>query len=205
MAAALSDYVITEAGFGADLSAPGYQVPFLGIAPSACVWVGDGACPQDGGVAKASLPNPEAVRAGAANLVRHGRPEKRLWWWWPSMPSSRYPEERVEQVCVHGRSLRSERGVRKEARAGEALAQQAVSQILEDHPHPVHLPTGCPLKQKIEAVATKIYRADAGQLQHGSLQALAELTEMILPVVRPKPSTASATMPSSWQPPPALR
>ena len=74
---ALSDYVITEAGFGADLGAEKFldiKCRYAGIAPSACVLVATvRALKSHGGVAKADLntPNPEAVRAGAANLVRH--------------------------------------------------------------------------------------------------------------------------------------
>ena len=73
----LADYVITEAGFGADLGAEKFldiKCRYAGIAPSACVLVATvRALKSHGGVAKADLnqPNLEAVKAGAANLVRH--------------------------------------------------------------------------------------------------------------------------------------
>ena len=56
----------------------------------------------------------------------------------------------------------------KGGEGGKALAQQ-VLQILEDRPIQYTYPLDMPLKQKIEAVATKIYRAD-GVKQRGSLQ-----------------------------------
>ena len=73
----LADYVITEAGFGADLGAEKFldiKCRYAGIAPSACVLVATvRALKSHGGVAKADLnqPNLEAVKAGASNLVRH--------------------------------------------------------------------------------------------------------------------------------------
>ena len=73
----LADYVITEAGFGADLGAEKFldiKCRYAGLAPSACVLVATvRALKSHGGVAKAALNQPdlEAVKAGAANLVRH--------------------------------------------------------------------------------------------------------------------------------------
>ena len=73
----LADYVVTEAGFGADLGAEKFldiKCRAAGIAPSACVLVATvRALKSHGGVAKADLnqPNPDAVRAGLANLGRH--------------------------------------------------------------------------------------------------------------------------------------
>ncbi len=96
----LADYVITEAGFGADLGAEKFldiKCRYAGIAPSACVLVATvRALKSHGGVAKADLnqPNLEAVKAGASNLVRHIDNLKNGFaclWWWPSMPSPPTP------------------------------------------------------------------------------------------------------------------
>ena len=76
---ALADYVVTEAGFGADLGAEKFldiKCRAAGIAPSACVLVATvRALKSHGGVAKAQLnqPDPDAVRAGLANLGRTSR------------------------------------------------------------------------------------------------------------------------------------
>ncbi len=73
----LADYVVTEAGFGADLGAEKFldiKTPNLPVSPSAVVIVATiRALKMNGGVAKDALSeeNVEAVRAGFANLERH--------------------------------------------------------------------------------------------------------------------------------------
>lgn len=74
---ALADYVVTEAGFGADLGAEKFmdiKCRQAGLAPAATVLVATvRALKMHGGVPKANLAteNVDAVRAGAVNLVRH--------------------------------------------------------------------------------------------------------------------------------------
>ncbi len=73
----LADYVVTEAGFGADLGAEKFfdiKCRQAGLAPAAAVVVATvRALKMHGGVAKADLGrvDVEAVRRGAANLRRH--------------------------------------------------------------------------------------------------------------------------------------
>ena len=73
----LSDYVVTEAGFGADLGAEKFmniKCRKAGLAPSVVVLVATvRAMKMNGGVAKADLgeENVDAVKAGCANLGRH--------------------------------------------------------------------------------------------------------------------------------------
>ncbi|MGJ8589100.1 MAG: formate--tetrahydrofolate ligase [Yoonia sp.] len=73
----LADYVVTEAGFGADLGAEKFmniKCRKAGIAPSCVVVVATvRAMKMNGGVAKADLgtENVSAVEAGCANLGRH--------------------------------------------------------------------------------------------------------------------------------------
>lgn len=76
-ALSLGDYVVTEAGFGADLGAEKFldiKVPNLGKAPDAVVIVATiRALKMHGGVAKTDLgqENVDAVTKGFANLQRH--------------------------------------------------------------------------------------------------------------------------------------
>ncbi len=76
-ALALSDYVVTEAGFGADLGAEKFfdiKCRQAGLRPSAAVIVATvRALKYNGGVAKADLgaENVAAVQAGGVNLARH--------------------------------------------------------------------------------------------------------------------------------------
>ncbi|MDQ7247927.1 formate--tetrahydrofolate ligase [Dongia sedimenti] len=73
----LADYVVTEAGFGADLGAEKFfdiKCRKAGLKPAAVVIVGTiRALKMHGGVAKEELgkENVEAVKKGAANLARH--------------------------------------------------------------------------------------------------------------------------------------
>ena len=73
----LADYVVTEAGFGADLGAEKFldiKTPNLPVSPSAVVIVATiRALKMNGRVAKDALSeeNVEAVRSGFANLERH--------------------------------------------------------------------------------------------------------------------------------------
>ena len=73
----LADYVVTEAGFGADLGAEKFldiKCRKAGLVPDAIVLVATArALKYNGGVAKDELknPNPEALRKGACNLEAH--------------------------------------------------------------------------------------------------------------------------------------
>ena len=186
----LADYVITEAGFGADLGAEKFldiKCRYAGIAPSACVLVATvRALKSHGGVAKADLnqPNLEAVKAGAANLVRHIDNLKNGFGLPVVVAINAFPtdtpEEQayVEQVCA-------EQGVpcvlsevfAKGGEGGKALAEK-VLEIMEDRPIQYTYPLDMPLKDKVKAIAKKIYRADDVNFSAAASKTLAELTEL---------------------------
>ena len=185
----LADYVITEAGFGADLGAEKFldiKCRYAGIAPSACVLVATlRALKSHGGVAKADLnaPNLEAVKKGAANLVRHIDNMKNGFGLPVVVAINAFPtdtaEEQayVEQVCA-------EQGVpcvlsevfAKGGEGGKALAETVLS-ILDDSAR-VHYTyeLDAPLTDKIEAVAKKIYRAGGVSYTAAAKKTLDELT-----------------------------
>ena len=186
----LADYTITEAGFGADLGAEKFldiKCRYAGIAPSACVLVATvRALKSHGGVAKADLsqPNLEAVKAGASNLIRHIDNLKNGFGLPVVVAINAFPtdtaEEQayVEQVCA-------EQGVpcvlsevfAKGGEGGKALAEK-VLEVLEDRPIQYTYPLEMPLKDKISAIATKIYRADGVNYSAAASKTLAELTDM---------------------------
>ena len=186
----LADYTITEAGFGADLGAEKFldiKCRYAGIAPSACVLVATvRALKSHGGVAKADLnqPNLEAVKAGASNLIRHIDNLKNGFGLPVVVAINAFPtdtpEEQayVEQVCA-------EQGVpcvlsevfAKGGEGGKALAEK-VLEVMEDRPIQYTYPLDMPLKDKINAIATKIYRADGVNYSAAASKTLAELTEM---------------------------
>ena len=176
----LADYVITEAGFGADLGAEKFldiKCRYAGIAPSACVLVATlRALKSHGGVAKADLntPNLEAVKKGAANLVRHIDNMKNGFGLPVVVAINAFPtdtaEEQayVEQVCA-------EQGVpcvlsevfAKGGEGGKALAEKVLD-IMEDRPIQYTYPLEMPLKDKINAIASKTL-AELTELGYGDL------------------------------------
>ena len=186
----LADYVITEAGFGADLGAEKFldiKCRYAGIAPSACVLVATlRALKSHGGVAKADLntPNLEAVKKGAANLVRHIDNMKNGFGLPVVVAINAFPtdtaEEQayVEQVCAaQGVPCVLSEVFAKGGEGGKALAEKVLD-IMEDRPIQYTYPLEMPLKDKINAIATKIYRADGVNYSAAASKTLAELTEL---------------------------
>ena len=186
----LADYVVTEAGFGADLGAEKFldiKCRAAGIAPSACVLVATvRALKSHGGVAKADLnqPNPDAVRAGLANLGRHIENMKDGFGLPVVVAVNAFPTDTAgEQAIVS--DYCAQMGVpcvlsevfAKGGEGGKELAE-AVLGILEDRPIQFTYPLEASLREKIEAVAGKIYRADGVDYSSAAAKTLDELTAM---------------------------
>ena len=187
---ALADYVVTEAGFGADLGAEKFldiKCRAAGIAPAACVLVATvRALKSHGGVAKADLnqPNPDAVRAGLANLGRHIENMKDNFGLPVVVAVNAFPTDTAgEQAIVS--DYCAQMGVpcvlsevfAKGGEGGKALAQ-AVLDSLEDRPIRYTYPLEASLREKIEAVAGKIYRADGVDYSPAAAKTLDELTAL---------------------------
>ena len=187
---ALADYVVTEAGFGADLGAEKFldiKCRAAGIAPAACVLVATvRALKSHGGVAKADLnqPNPAAVRAGLANLGRHIENMKDNFGLPVVVAVNAFPTDTEEEQAIV-RDYCAGMGVpcvlsevfAKGGEGGKALAQ-AVLDSLEDRPIRYTYPLEASLREKIEAVAGKIYRADGVDYSPAAAKTLDELTAL---------------------------
>ena len=187
---ALADYVVTEAGFGADLGAEKFldiKCRAAGIAPVACVLVATvRALKSHGGVAKADLnqPNPAAVRAGLANLGRHIENMKDNFGLPVVVAVNAFPTDTEEEQAIV-RDYCAGMGVpcvlsevfAKGGEGGKALAQ-AVLDSLEDRPIRYTYPLEASLREKIEAVAGKIYRADGVDYSPAAAKTLDELTAL---------------------------
>ena len=187
---ALADYVVTEAGFGADLGAEKFldiKCRAAGIAPSACVLVATvRALKSHGGVAKADLnkPNPDAVRAGLANLGRHIENMKDNFGLPVVVAVNAFPTDTEEEQAIVSQFC-ADQGVpcvlsevfAKGGEGGKALAE-AVLSIMEDRPIQYTYPLEASLREKIEAVAGKIYRADGVDYSPAAAKTLDELTAM---------------------------
>ena len=186
----LADYVVTEAGFGADLGAEKFldiKCRYAGIAPSACVLVATvRALKSHGGVAKADLgtPNAAAVEAGSANLVRHIDNLKNGFGLPVVVAINTFPTDTAEEQAIVERVC-AEQGVpcvrsdvfAKGGEGGKALAEQVLA-IMEDRPIQYTYPLEAPLKDKVAAIAKKIYRADGVSYSAAASKTIAELEAM---------------------------
>ena len=186
----LADYVVTEAGFGADLGAEKFldiKCRYAGLHPAAVVLVATvRALKSHGGVAKPDLgkPNAEAVRAGSVNLARHienlqgfGLPV--------CVAINAFPTDTAEEMDVIY-DVCSKAGVpcalsevfAKGGEGGKALAETVLS-ILDDSAEVQYTyELDAPLTDKIAAVATKIYRAGRVSYTAAAKKTLDELTAL---------------------------
>ena len=186
----LADYVVTEAGFGADLGAEKFldiKCRYAGLNPSAVVLVATvRALKSHGGVAKADLskPNAEAVRAGAANLARHIDNLKNGFGLPVCVTINVFPTDTEEEMAVI-RGVCDEAGVpcalsevfAKGGEGGKELARTVLS-ILDNKPIQFTYGLEQTLPEKIEAVAKKIYRADGVSYSAAAKKTLDELAAL---------------------------
>ena len=169
----LADYVVTEAGFGADLGAEKFmdiKCRKAGIAPSAVVIVATvRAMKMNGGVAKEDLnaENVEAVNRGCANLGRHI--ENVTGFGVPAVVAINHfvsdTDAEVDAVKAYVESLGSEAILCRHWAQGsegiEALAHKVVALAESGEADFKTLyPDDMPLFDKIETIAKRIYRAD---------------------------------------------
>ena len=188
----LADYVVTEAGFGADLGAEKFldiKCRMADLHPSAVVLVATvRALKSHGGVAKPDLnkPNVEAVRKGAANLERHIDNIKNGFGLPVCVAINAFPTDTPEEMAVI-EEVCAKAGVKcalsevfaKGGEGGKALAETVLS-IMPEAPQPIQYTydLGASLPEKIEAVAQKIYRADGVTYTPAAKKMLDDLAAM---------------------------
>ena len=188
----LADYVVTEAGFGADLGAEKFldiKCRMADLHPSAVVLVATvRALKSHGGVAKPDLnkPNIEAVRKGAANLERHIDNIKNGFGLPVCVAINAFPTDTPEEMAVI-EEVCAKAGVKcalsevfaKGGEGGKALAETVLS-IMPEEPQPIQYTydLGASLPEKIEAVAKKIYRADGVTYTPAAKKMLDDLAAM---------------------------
>ncbi|WOS61740.1 formate--tetrahydrofolate ligase [Sinorhizobium fredii] len=168
----LADYVVTEAGFGADLGAEKFfdiKCRKAGLKPDAAVVVATvRAIKMNGGVKKDDLgkENLEALRKGCANLGRHVQNVKKFGV--PVLVAINHftsdTEAEVQAIKDYVRTLGSEAVLCRhwaEGSAGiEELAHKVVDLANAGHSQfsPLY-PDDMPLFHKIETIAKDIYHA----------------------------------------------
>ena len=188
----LADYVVTEAGFGADLGAEKFldiKCRMADLRPSAVVLVATvRALKSHGGVTKPDLnkPNVEAVRKGAANLERHIDNIKNGFGLPVCVAINAFPTDTPEEMAVI-EEVCAKAGVKcalsevfaKGGEGGKALAETVLS-IMPEAPQPIQYTydLGASLPEKIEAVTKKIYRADGVTYTPAAKKMLDDLAAM---------------------------
>ncbi|MGB7244864.1 MAG: formate--tetrahydrofolate ligase [Sulfitobacter sp.] len=181
----LADYVVTEAGFGADLGAEKFlniKCRKAGLAPSAVVVVATvRAMKMNGGVAKADLggENVDAVKNGCANLGRHIENMKSFGV--PVVVAINHfvtdTDAEVQAVKDYVATQGSEAVLSRHWELGSEgsadLATKVVETIEKGEGNfaPIY-PDEMPLADKINTIATKIYRADSAVMDQKILNQL---------------------------------
>ena len=169
----LADYVVTEAGFGADLGAEKFldiKCRATGLAPSAVVLVATvRALKYNGGVAKDALTeeNLEALEAGMPNLLRHVSNIKGVWGLPVVVAINAFPTDTpaelalVEQRCNElGVNVALSEVWAKGGEGGRALAEEVLRLCDEPSDFRYAYELDEPLAKKIEDIATRVYHAD---------------------------------------------
>jgi len=170
----IADYVVTEAGFGADLGAEKFmniKCRKAGLAPDAVVLVATcRAMKMNGGVAKADLgsENVDAVKKGCANLGRHIGNLKSFGV--PVVVAINHfvtdTDAEVDAVRDFVRTQGSEAILCKHWADGGAGIEDLARKVVELAESgtasfaPIY-PDEMPLFEKIETIAKRIYHADA--------------------------------------------
>lgn len=173
MALKLADIVVTEAGFAADLGAEKFvdiKCRKAGLHPSAAVVVATvRALKYHGGVAKENLnhENLEALSKGLPNLLQHVENVTRNFGLPCVVAINRFPTDTEAELALVREKCR-ELGVNvalsevwsKGGAGGIELAEEVLRLVEGENNFHFVYEDDLPLKEKIEAVAAKIYRAD---------------------------------------------
>ena len=186
----LADYVITEAGFGADLGAEKFldiKCRFAGLKPDAAVLVATiRALKMNGGKAKNELTesDPEAVKRGLPNLMRHISNMKKFGL--PIVvalnmfPADTAEEKKViEDACAEVGVAVAESNVFTEGgKGGLDLATKVLSAIDQGASYHTLYDLEGSLKDKIETIAKEIYGAADVAYDPAAAKELKHIEEM---------------------------
>lgn len=186
----LADYVVTEAGFGADLGAEKFldiKCRFAGLKPEAAVLVATiRALKMNGGKAKNELTesDPEAVKRGLPNLLRHISNLKK--YGLPvvvalNMFPADTPEEKkvIEDACKEaGVEVAESTVFVNGGKGGLELGEKVLAALEKGSDYKPLYDVNQPLKAKIETIAKEIYGAANVQYDSAAEKELKHIEEM---------------------------
>ena len=191
MAMRISDYTVTEAGFGADLGAEKFfdiKCRLAGLRPSAVVVVATvRALKNHGGVPKAELnsENLEALEKGLPNLIQHVENITNVYRRPGVVAINAFPTdtkaelELIEKKCreLNVNVALSEVWA-KGGSGGIELAKEVVRLCEKENGFTFAYDTEDPIETKLNDIARRIYRADAAILTPNARKQMAELEAM---------------------------
>ncbi|QSX07033.1 formate--tetrahydrofolate ligase [Sedimentibacter sp. zth1] len=191
MASKMADYVVTEAGFGADLGAEKFldiKCRMSGIKPSAVIIVATiRALKYNGGVAKANLneENLEALEKGIPNLLKHVENITKVFKLPAVVAINKFPTDSERELKLVEDKCR-ELGVNVAlsdvwahgSEGGKKLANE-VLKLTENESHmEFAYDVNLSIKEKINAIATKIYGADGVEYSSKAAKEIANLEKL---------------------------
>ncbi len=187
----LGDYVVTEAGFGADLGAEKFldiKCRAAGFTPSAVVIVATvRALKHHGGAAKADLSNENlsALEKGLPNLLQHVGNITEVYGLPCVVAINAFPTDTPAELRLVEDRCR-ELGVRvalsevwaKGGEGGEVLAKEVLQLCETPSDFRFCYELSASIEEKLNAIATKIYHADGVTLAQNATKQMKQLTEL---------------------------
>ena len=191
MALKLADYVVTEAGFAADLGAEKFvdiKCRKAGLTPAACVIVATvKALKYHGGVAKNDLAaeNLEALEKGLPNLLQHVENVTKNFGLPAVVAINEFPTDTAAELAMVEEKCK-ELGVNvvlsqvwaKGGEGGLALADEVLRLCEAENNFQFVYPLDVSIAEKIEMIAKKIYRADGVIFEGNAKKQLAQLESL---------------------------
>jgi len=186
-----ADYVVTEAGFGADLGAEKFldiKCRFANLKPSAVVIVATvRALKSHGGAKKAELEseNLDALEKGMPNLLQHVENITKVYKLPAVVAINAFPKDTeaelklVEKKCKElGVNVAISQVWAKGSEGGAELAQEVVRLCEQPNDFEFSYDVNLSINEKIEAIAKKIYRADSVVILQNAQKKINQIEKM---------------------------
>ncbi len=191
LALKLGDYVVTEAGFAADLGAEKFldiKCPLAGLKPSAVVVVATvRALKYHGGVPKTELTheNLSALEKGLPNLLRHIDNVKNVFGLPCVVAVNVFPSDTQEELGLLKNKC-AEYGVKaiisevwaKGGEGGKELAEEVVRLCDTPNTYKTAYDASLPIGEKLDVICRRIYRADGVVLSPAAKKQAEKLTQL---------------------------
>ena len=191
MALKLSDYTVTEAGFGADLGAEKFldiKSRMAGLHPDAVVIVATvRALKHHGGAAKTALGEEDlnALEKGLPNLLQHVRNIRDVYHLPCVVALNRFPSDTDAELELVSRKC-AELGVNvvlsevwaKGGDGGRELAEEVVRLCEEQNGFSFAYDLDMSIREKLDAIATRIYHAEGVDLVGNAPKQLKQLEKL---------------------------